>query len=340
MKRYLILISISIFLGSCTKNEKNEINIYSKRHYEVDKLLYKKFEEKTGIKVNIVKAGDDELLERLKNEGLNSPADLYVTVDAGKLQKGVEMELFQKIINDKIDANVRSELKDPHKYWIPITYRARLIVYSKDRVSLDQLSTYEDLANPKWKGRILVRSSSNAYNQALMSAMYANLGKDDVTKWSKGLVNNFARNPKGNDRDQVKAIAAGQGDLAIVNSYYIGLLLSSEKLAEIDAGNSVSIFFPNQAEGDRGTHINISGYAMTKNPPNKENAIKLLEYLTGEEAQNIYVNNSYEYPANPLVNPSDIVSSWGDFKIDNLDLNLLGSFRDDAIKVFDKTGWK
>ena len=173
-----------------------------------------------------------------------------------------------------------------------------------------------------------------------MSAMYANLGKDDVTKWSKGLVNNFARNPKGNDRDQVKAIAAGQGDLAIVNSYYIGLLLSSEKLAEIDAGNSVSIFFPNQAEGDRGTHINISGYAMTKNPPNKENAIKLLEYLTGEEAQNIYVNNSYEYPANPLVNPSDIVSSWGDFKIDNLDLNLLGSFRDDAIKVFDKTGWK
>ena len=340
MKRYLILISISIFLGSCTKNEKNEINIYSKRHYEVDKLLYKKFEEKTGIKVNIVKAGDDELLERLKNEGLNSPADLYVTVDAGKLQKGVEMELFQKIINDKIDANVRSELKDPHKYWIPITYRARLIVYSKDRVSLDQLSTYEDLANPKWKGRILVRSSSNAYNQALMSAMYANLGKDDVTKWSKGLVNNFARNPKGNDRDQVKAIAAGQGDLAIVNSYYIGLLLSSDKQEEIDAGNYVSVFFPNQAEGDRGTHINISGFAMTKNAPNKENAIKLLEYLTGEEAQNTYVNNSYEYPANPLVNPSDIVSSWGEFKIDNLDLNLLGSFRDDAIKVFDKTGWK
>ena len=340
MKRYLILISISFFLSSCTKNEKNEINIYSKRHYEVDKLQYKKFEEKTGIKVNVVKAGDDELLERLKNEGSNSPADLYVTVDAGKLQKGVEMGLFQKIINNKIDTNVRNELKDPNKYWVPITYRARLVVYSKDRVSLNQLSTYEDLANPIWKGKILVRSSSNAYNQALMSAMYANLGKEDVTKWSKGLVNNFARNPKGNDRDQVKAIAAGQGDLAIVNSYYIGLLLSSDKQDEIDAGNSVSIFFPNQAVGDRGTHINISGFAMTKNAPNKEHAIKLLEYLTGEEAQNTYVNNSYEYPVNPLVNPSDIVSSWGDFKIDNLDLNLLGSFRDDAIKVFDKTGWK
>ena len=148
MKRYLILISITIFLSSCTENEKNEINIYSKRHYEVDRLQYKKFEEKTGIKVNVVKAGDDELLERLKNEGSNSPADLYVTVDAGKLQKGVEMGLFQKIMNDKIDSNVRIELKDPNKYWIPITYRARLVVYSKDRVLLDELSTYEDLANP------------------------------------------------------------------------------------------------------------------------------------------------------------------------------------------------
>ena len=340
MKRYIILISISIFLSSCTNNEKNEINIYSKRHYQVDIKQYENFEKLTGIKVNVVKAGDDELLERLKNEGSNSPADLYVTVDAGKLQKGVEMGLFQKIVNDKIDANVRSELKDPNQYWVPITYRARLVVYSKDRVSLDELSTYEDLANPKWKGKLLVRSSSNAYNQALMSAMYANLGNDEVTKWSKGLVNNFARNPKGNDRDQVKAIAAGQGDLAIVNSYYIGLLLSSDKQEEIDAGNSVSIFFPNQGIGDRGTHINISGFAMTKHAPNKENALKLLKYLTSEEAQNTYVNNSYEYPANPKVEPSEIVQLWGDFKIDNLDLNLLGSFRDDAIKVFDKTGWK
>ena len=340
MKRYLILISITIFLSSCTENEKNEINIYSKRHYQVDIKQYENFEKLTGIKVNVVKAGDDELLERLKNEGSNSPADLYVTVDAGKLQKGVEMGLFQKIVNDKIDANVRSELKDPNQYWIPITYRARLVVYSNDRVSKDELSTYEDLANPKWKGKLLVRSSSNAYNQALMSAMYVNLGNDEVTKWSKGLVNNFARNPKGNDRDQVKAIAAGQGDIAIVNSYYIGLLLSSDKQEEIDAGNSVSIFFPNQGVGDRGAHINISGFAMTKHAPNKENALKLLKYLTSEEAQNTYVNNSYEYPANPKVQPSEIVQSWGDFKIDNLDLNLLGSFRDDAIKVFDKTGWK
>ena len=173
-----------------------------------------------------------------------------------------------------------------------------------------------------------------------MSSLYANLGEEEVTDWSAKVVNNFARDPKGNDRDQVKAIAAGQGDIAIVNSYYIGLLLSSEKQSEVDAGNSVSVYFPNQGENGRGTHINISGFALTKNAPNKENAIKLLEYLTGEEAQNTYVNNSYEYPANPKVKPSEIVQSWGDFKRDKLDLNALGTFREKAIKVFDNTGWK
>tara|TARA_B100001996_G_scaffold273382_1_gene214231 strand:+ start:166 stop:1152 length:987 start_codon:yes stop_codon:yes gene_type:complete len=327
-------------LYSCENNESNEINIYSQRHYEVDKKQYENFEKKTGIKVNVIKANADELLERLKNEGENSPADLFVTVDAGKLQKGAEMGLFQKIQNDKIENNVIDELKDKNGYWIPITYRARILVYSKDRVLESDLSTYEDLANDKWNGKILVRSSSNAYNQALMSSLYANLGSEAVEKWSYGIVNNFARDPKGNDRDQVKAIAAGQGDVAIVNSYYIGLLLSSEKQQEVDAGNSVSVFFPNQGENERGSHINISGFAMTKNAPNKENSIKLLEYLTSVEAQETYVNNSYEYPANPLVKPSEIVQSWGKFKIDKLDLNKLGTYRNEAIKVFDKTGWK
>ena len=214
------------------------------------------------------------------------------------------------------------------------------MVYSNDRVSESDLSTYEDLANEKWRKRLLVRSSTNAYNQALMSSLYANLGKEAVTEWSANVVANFARDPKGNDRDQVKAIAAGQGDIAIVNSYYIGLLLSSEKQSEVDAGKAVSVFFPNQENNERGTHINISGFAMTKNAPNKENAIKLLEYLTGIDAQNTYVNNSYEYPANPNVLPSKIVQSWGDFKRDTLDLNTLGTYRNDAIRVFDQTGWK
>ena len=340
MRYYIIVFFALCSFISCQKNNSNEVNIYSQRHYEVDRIQYENFQKKTGIKVNVIKASADELLERLKNEGNNTPADLFVTVDAGKLQKGVEMGVFQKIDNNIIDSNVSYDLKDPNGYWIPITYRARLLVYSNDRVSESDLSTYEDLANKKWKGRLLVRSSSNAYNQALMSSLYANLGKEAVTDWSTNIVTNFARDPKGNDRDQVKAIAAGQGDVAIVNSYYIGLLLSSKKQSEVDAGKSVSVFFPNQGNNERGTHINISGFAMTKNASNKENAIKLLEYLTSVEAQNTYANNSYEYPANPNVLPSNIVQSWGDFKRDTLDLNTLGIYRNDAIKVFDQTGWK
>ena len=261
-------------------------------------------------------------------------------MDAGKLQKGADLGLFQKINNSTIENNVSENLRDVNNYWIPITYRARILVYSNDRVNKEELSTYEDLANEKWKNRILVRSSSNAYNQALMSSLVANLGSDVASKWSEGIINNFARDPKGNDRDQVKAIAAGQGDVAIVNSYYIGLLLSSDKEEEKKAGNSVSVFFPNQGDDDRGSHINISGIGLAKNSPNKENAIKLMEYLTSEEAQNTYVNNSYEYAANPKVKPSKIVQDWGSFKIDKLDLNMLGKYRNEAIQIFDKTGWK
>lgn len=303
-------------------------------------MQYKNFTEKTGIKVNVVKANADQLIERLKNEGDDSPADLFITVDAGKLYNARQAGVLQKISSENINENIISDLRDPDGFWAPITYRSRIIVYSNDRVKKSDLNSYEDLANPKWKGRLLVRSSSNAYNQALMSSLVANLGSENTEKWSSAVVSNFARDPKGSDRDQVKAIAAGQGDIAIVNSYYIGLLLASEKEEEQNAGNSVSVFFPNQGEADRGSHINISAIGLTKSSPNKENAIKLIEYLTSEEAQEVYVNNSYEYPANSLVEPSDIVKSWGNFKIDKLNLNALGEFRPEALKIFDKTGWK
>ena len=337
-----ILFFTLIILSACTPNKQEiqEVNLYSQRHYAVDELQYKNFTEKTGIKVNVVKANADQLIERLKNEGDDSPADLFVTVDAGKLYNARQAGVLQKISSENINENIISDLRDPDGFWAPITYRSRIIVYSNDRVKKSDLNSYEDLANPKWKGRLLVRSSSNAYNQALMSSLVANLGSENTEKWSSAVVSNFARDPKGSDRDQVKAIAAGQGDIAIVNSYYIGLLLASEKEEEQNAGNSVSVFFPNQGEGDRGSHINISAIGLTKSSPNKENAVKLIEYLTSEEAQEVYVNNSYEYPANSLVEPSDIVKSWGNFKIDKLNLNALGEFRPEALKIFDKTGWK
>jgi len=321
-------------------NKSKEINIYSQRHYDSDKMQYKKFEEKTGIKVNVTKAGADELIQRLKNEGDNSQADLFITVDVGKLWQASNMGLFQKFNDQKVFNNIDPQFLDKNGYWVPVTYRSRVVVYSNQRVKKEDLSTYEDLANEKWRGRLLVRSSSNAYNQALMSSLVANLGPEAVTSWSEAVVKNFARDPKGSDRDQVKAIAAGQGDIAIVNSYYIGLLLASEKEEEINAGKAVSVFFPNQGAGERGAHINVSGIALAKNAPNKENAIELIKYLTSVEGQETYVNNSYEYSVNPNVKPDEIVQAWGEFKKDPVDLNMLGVKRDEAIRIFDKTGWK
>ena len=267
-------------------------------------------------------------------------ADLFITVDVGKLWQAGDMGLLQKINTDIINSNINQSLLDKNNYWVPVTYRSRILVYSNERVDKSELSSYEDLANEKWKDRILVRSSSNSYNQALMSSLVANLGIEETQKWSAAIVKNFARNPKGNDRDQVKAIAAGQGDVAIVNSYYIGLLLSSQNEEELNAGKSVSVFFPNQGQNQRGAHINVSGIAITKNSKNKENAIKLIKYLQTDEAQKTYVNNTYEYSVNPSISPNEIVRGWGDFKMDDLDLNLLGSKRDEAIRIFDKSGWK
>tara|TARA_B100001741_G_scaffold155651_1_gene128473 strand:- start:272 stop:1315 length:1044 start_codon:yes stop_codon:yes gene_type:complete len=334
-------ILISFFLSCVNQSKKsNEVNLYSQRHYNVDKIQYKNFEELTGIKVNVIKANADELIERMKNEGENSPADLFITVDVGKLFQASEMGLLQKITIPSLSEKVSKDLMDKNGFWVPITYRSRIIVYSNKRVDVSELSTYEDLADEKWKGRILVRSSSNAYNQALMSSIVANLGTEVSTNWSEGIVKNFARDPKGSDRDQVKAIAAGQGDVAIVNSYYIGLLLSSEKEEELNAGKSISVFFPNQSPDERGSHINVSGVGLAKNSPNKENAIKLVNYLISEEAQKNYVSNSFEYSVNPNIKPDAIVQKWGEFKRDTLDLNLLGKYRQEAIRIFDKTGWK
>lgn len=331
-----------LFVFTCTTKKETiqEVNLYSQRHYSVDEKQYAVFEKETGIKVNVVKANADELIERMKNEGKNSPADLFITVDAGKLYRARELGLLQKFSSDKVNSQIIDEVKDPAGFWTPITYRARIVVFSTERVNEEDLSTYEDLTNSKWKNRILVRSSTNSYNQALMASIVGNLGEEKAQKWASDIVKNFAREPKGSDRDQVKAIAAGQGDLAIVNSYYIGLLLSSEKQEEKNAGNSISVFFPNQGEVERGTHINVSAIGLTKNSPNKKNAIKLIEYLTSKKAQMLYVSNSFEYPVNPQVKPDSIVAKWGDFKKDSLDLNKLGEYRERAVIIFDKAGWK
>ena len=339
MKKILSLFVL--FILGCSNNQAEEIvNIYSQRHYDVDQIQYDNFEKLTGIKVNVIKANADELIQRMKNEGDNSPADLFITVDVGKLWQASDMDLLQKYKDESLTDGITESLIDKSGYWVPVTYRSRILVYSNERVKENEISTYEDLADSKWKGRLLVRSSSNSYNQALLSSLVANLGDEATKSWAEAVVSNFARDPKGNDRDQVKAIAAGQGDIAIVNSYYIGLLLSSENDEEINAGKSVSVFFPNQGEGQRGSHINVSGIALAKNSPNKSNALKLIKYLTTDEAQETYVNNTYEYSVKPNINPNQIVRDWGTFKKDPLDLNMLGIKRSDAVCIFDAAVWK
>jgi len=336
---YLIIIALAAGFVSCKDVKKNEVNIYSKRHYQVDKDLFKEFEKRHDIKVNVVKASADELIERIKTEGKNSPADLIITVDAGKLYKAANEGLLEKINYKEICETLNPVLLDTNNYWIPFTYRSRVLVYSKDRVSASDLSTYEDLVSDKWKNRILCRTSSNAYNQALLSSIISNHDEKFALDWANGIVKNFARKPKGNDRDQIRAIAANIGDVAIVNSYYLGLLISSEDSLDRKVAQSVDVFFPNQENGQTGAHVNISGFGLLKNSPNKENAKLFMKFMTSEYAQNFYTNNSFEYPANNNVRSSNVISSWGDYRIDSLDLNKLGEYRIKAIEVFENSNW-
>lgn len=341
MKYYIILLTGIIFASCSNQNKQKEVlNVYSKRHYNVDKELFAKFEEENNIKVNVVKASSDELIERIKTEGENCPADLLITVDAGKLYKAANENLLQKINVENIQPNIKPELRDPNNYWIPITYRARVLAYNPEKVNINELSSYEDLTNDVWKNRILVRTSTNAYNQALMSSIVAHHGEEYALDWANNMVDNFAREPKGNDRDQIRAIVAGLGDVAIVNSYYVGLLLSSSEILDRKVGESVKVFFPNQGNEQRGAHINISGIGLLKNAPNTENAIKFMKFLTSDYAQDYYTNNSFEYPVNSEIKPSETIADWGHFKIDNLDLNQLGIKRKQAVEIFEKSNWK
>jgi iron(III) transport system substrate-binding protein len=347
MKRlFLVLFTLSL-ITSC-KNEKQEtaatsensgeVNVYTHRHYASDQQLFKQFEETTGIKVNVINANADELIQKMKMEGAQSPADVLITVDAGRLTRAKDQDLLQTIDSDILNNTIASHLKDPDNQWFGLTKRARVIVYAPERVDSTELSTYEDLATDKWRDRVLVRSSENIYNQSLLASIIVNNGEEAARNWVEGMVESMARSPKGNDRDQVKAVVAGEGDLAIVNTYYIGNLLNSENPEEVKAGESVKVFFPNQ-EG-RGTHINVSGAGVARHAPNKANAVKFIEFLVSREAQEVFANSNYEYPVNEEVQPAQLLQSWGEFKEDRLNLSKLGDFNKKAVLIFDEAGWK
>ena len=339
----LLIVSITVVFLSNTNEEvqSEEVNIYTSRHYDADDFLYEKFTQKTGIQVNIISGKGSALIERLKAEGTNSPGDVFFTVDAGNLANFQKQGFLQSIQSEIIKKSVPVELRGENDEWVAVAKRARVIFYNPELVREDEIKdiNYEDLANNAWKDRVVIRSSSNMYNQSLVSSLISNLGIDQTEKWAKDLVANFARKPQGNDRSQIMAVANKEASIAIANTYYIGIMLSGKGGEEqLKAGQKVKIAFPNQT--NRGAHINISGGGVLKHSPNRENAEKFLEFLLSEEAQVHIVNNTFEYPVLETVKPHPLIESFGNFKMDKTSVADFGKYNPEAVKLMDRVNWQ
>ncbi|MBM68342.1 MAG: Fe(3+) ABC transporter substrate-binding protein [Haliea sp.] len=314
------------------------VNVYSARQEALIKPLLDQFTEETGIAINLVTGDGDALLARLRNEGDNSPADLFLTSDAGKLYRAQADALLQPVTSPTLQSVAPAHLRSDENYWYGLSVRARVLVYAPDRVDPAALSDYASLADPMWRGRICVRSSGNIYNQSLVAGMLANDGDDATATWLQGFVANFARPPQGGDRDQIKAVAAGQCDVALVNSYYLGGMLQSDDAGEREAAQQVTLFWPNQA--GRGAHINISGAGVTRAASKPEEARQLIEFMLREESQRWYAEVNNEYPVREDVEPSALLQSWGPFRADELNVSELGRLNAEAVKAMDRAGWR
>ncbi|UKV16363.1 Fe(3+) ABC transporter substrate-binding protein [Thalassospiraceae bacterium SW-3-3] len=319
---------------TATAASAQEVNVYSLRQPFLVEPLFESFTKETGVKVNVIFA-EKGLVERIKQEGANSPADVLMTVDISRIQEAVDAGVTEAVDSDVLEANIPAHLRDENDQWFALTQRGRALYASKDRVAEGEITTYEDLADPKWKGRVCTRPGSHDYNVALISSMIAHHGAEEAKTWLEGLKANLARKPQGNDRGQVKAIKEGECDVAIANTYYYGKMLDDPE--QRAWAESVNIVFPNQ--DGRGMSMNISGMTLIKGAPNKENAVKLMEFLSGDEAQKIYAEVNYEYPVKPGVEWSDYVKSWGTFKADELPLAEIARLRADAVRMVDQVGY-
>lgn len=295
------------------------LNLYSSRHYQTDEALYAGFTKRTGIRINRIEGTEDALLERLKNEGPNSPADVLITVDVARLWRAQQMKLFRPVKSAVLEQSIPAHLREPGGHWFGFSKRARVIVYNKLLVTPDQVMNYEDLARPHMKGKVCTRSLSHVYNLSLLAALIDHLGPDNAQQWARGLKSNLARDPKGGDTDQIRSVAAGECEVAIGNTYYYVRLAASRKERDRDVADKVGVVFPNQKSF--GTHINISGGGVLRYAPHRENAIRFLEYLASTEAQAHFANGNNEWPAVP------------DVKLDNPALARLGTFKEDELNV-------
>ncbi|WP_373086593.1 Fe(3+) ABC transporter substrate-binding protein [Sneathiella sp.] len=324
--------------NAATQNEQ-VVNLYSSQQEHLIRPVLVNFTKKTGITVNLTTGGNAELVTRLEYEGENTPADMLLTVDIGNVYQAKDKGLLQVVESEILSGNILAYLRDPEGYWFGITSRARLIFYHKDRVEAHAVQNYADLADDRWKGRVLIRSSNNVYNQSLVASRVAHDGREAALKWAKGLVANMARSPQGGDTDQIKALLAGEGDLAVANSYYYGRLIAGdESVRDPKVAEKIGVIFPDQ-EG-HGTHVNIRGGGVTKYAKNRANAVKLLEYLVQEPAQRFFADANLEYPANLAVKANSAVEAWGEFNRDQLNLEEVGKHQRTAIEVMDEAGWR
>jgi iron(III) transport system substrate-binding protein len=315
-----------------------EVNVYSHRHYDTDKALFEAFTKATGIRVNLVLADDNEVLARLEREGERSPCDLLITSDAGRLGQARLRGLLRPVHSALLDSVVPASLRDPEGHWYGLTMRARVLAYNKTKVRPEELPTYQALTAPQWKGRLLARSAENLYNQSLMAAFVAHYGPDSARSWARGVAANFARDPKGSDTDQLLAVAEGIGDVAIANSYYIGKLMSSTGPERAKAREVLAVALPTM--GGSGTHVNVSGAGLVKHARHEAEAIALLEYLLGAEAQRAFAEGNKEYPVRHGVAVDPVLASFGTLTPDTLDLAQLGLNNATAVKLLQAAGWR
>ncbi len=332
------LAAVACLLAVAPAARAAEVNVYSARQEVLIRPLLEAFTEHTGITVNVVSGKADALLVRLEREGANSPADVLLTTDAGRLVRARQAGLLQPVSSALLEANIPPQYREDEGHWFGLSVRARTIVYARERVTAEELSTYEALAGPEWRGRVCVRSSNSVYNQSMLAAMIANRGIEATETWAAGLVANFARKPQGGDRDQIRAVAAGACDVAIVNTYYLAGLAKSDDEADRMVAAKVAVFWPNQ--GDRGVHVNISGAGVTRHAANVAEAVALIEFLSGDAAQRLYAEVVNERPVKPGVPVAAAVAAWGAFEADSLNLTLLGEFNAEAVRLADRVGWR
>ena len=329
---------IGVVASSVVSAQAREVNLYSHRHYPADRELYDRFQKRTGIKVNVLQAKSDELIERIRTEGKDTEADMIITIDVIRLKRAQRLGLLQPVNSQVLNRNIPLTLRDEGGYWYALTNRARVIIHNLRNVKTSDLSTYSDLATPKWRGRIVMRSSTHPYNISLLSAIIANRGVEAARRWAEGIAANLAQPSSGNDRDQIRKVAAGTADVTIANSYYVGLLINSDSERDRELVKKVGIYYPNQSQ--EGAHVNISGAAITRHAKNSAEARQLLEYLTSPEAQRFFASANHEIPANPVVQSQSAAVPPKNIKLDTAAIKKLSPFSQQATRIVEKTSWR